>query len=126
MGITTSLDESERIIGVDEAGKYVRLKDILDRHKDLENMLKYTREFVNHHMESRGRISDYQTEIFYARNVISLVKAYAPTEDPVPVFEEKPPDFDGTVHQIKEHEFRIYITWCLDYCATTLASIKIT
>jgi hypothetical protein len=124
MGITSSLDESERIIGVDEAGKYIRLKDILDRHKDLEHMLKYTRNFMDHHMELQGNETNYQTEIFYAKNVLALVKPYAPENLSQPEFDEKPPSFDGTPTEISDYDFQKFIVDCMEYFAITLSSFR--
>ncbi len=62
MGIANS---TERIYGIDASGRNITLQQILDKNKDLEHMLKYTRKFRDHHMELQGKETNYQTEIFY-------------------------------------------------------------
>ena len=121
MGLTGS---TERIYGIDASGRNITLQQILDKNKDLEHMLKYTRKFMDHHMELQGKETNYQTEIFYAKNVLALVKPYAPENLSQPEFDEKPPSFDGTPTEISDYDFQKFIVDCMEYFATTLSSFR--
>ena len=122
MGLSYSVPRIEGI-GID--GRDVRLSDILDKHKDLQHMMDYMRKFMDHHMELQGNETNYQTEIFYARNIIALVKPYAPRDLHPPEFVDKPPSFDGIPQPILDYEFQIFITHCMEYFSTILSSIDI-
>ena len=121
MGLTGS---TERIYGIDASGRNITLQQVLDKNKDLEHMLKYTRKFMDHHMELQGEETNYQTEIFYAKNVLALVKPYAPENLPPPEFVEKPPSFDGTPTEISDYDFQKFIVDCMEYFSSTLSSIR--
>ena len=125
MGITTSSPEQNQIIGIGFDNRHVTLKQILDRHKDLENLMEYIRIFTNHHLELKGEVTDYLTEIYYANSLIRMAKPYTPEDMKIPVFEEKPPAFGENHTIISPHEYRGFILDCLEYFANLLASIRI-
>ena len=122
MGLSQS---STRVEGIDIYGRDLRLEDILNKNKDFQHMLNYTRKFLDRHMEIRDKETDYQTEIFYAKKVLALVKPYAPENLKPPEFIEKPPTFDGKQSTISDYEFQTFITDCMGYFSATLSSIKI-
>jgi len=97
----------------------------LDRHKDLENLMEYIRIFTNHHLTLKGKVTDYQTEIYYANSLIQMAKPYTPENMKIPVFDEKPPAFGENHTVISPPEYRAFILDCLEYFANLLASIRI-
>ena len=125
MGASVSSLDQSPVVGIGFDNRHVTLKQILDRHKDLENLMEYIRIFTNHHLELKGEVTDYLTEIYYANSLIRMAKPYTPEDMKIPVFEEKPPAFGENHTIISPHEYRGFILDCLEYFVNLLASIRI-
>jgi hypothetical protein len=125
MGASNSVIEQRHVAGIGFDNRYVTLKQILDKHKDLENLMEYIRIFTNHHLTLQGKETDFQAEIYYANSLIRMAKPYTPMGLKIPVFDEKPPAFGENHTIISANEYRAFILDCLEYFATLLASITI-
>ena len=125
MGASISSPEQSPVVGIGFDSRHVTLQQILDKHKDLENLMEYIRIFTNHHITLQGKDTDYQAEIYYANSLIRIAKPYTPQGLKIPVFDEKPPAFGENHTTISLHEYRAFILDCLEYFAIILSSIKI-
>lgn len=125
MGASVSSPDQNPVVGIGFDNRHVTLQQILDKHKDLENLLEYIRIFTNHHLTLQGRKTDYQTEIYYANSLIRMTKPHTPQGLKIPVFDEKPPAFGENHTVISSHEYQAFILDCLEYFAILLSSIKI-
>lgn len=125
MGASVSSPEENHVVGIGFDNRHITLQQVLETHKDFENLLEYIRIFTNHHLTLQGKDTDYQTEIYYANSLIRMTKPYSPYGLKVPVFDEKPPAFGENHTIISPNEYRAFILDCLEYFATFLASVKI-
>lgn len=121
----SSSQNGDRIIGINEYENHIRLKDVWESRKDIENIVKYSREFLRHHFVLPTKETNFEAEIFYAKKLIAMIKPYSPRGVDIPEFQEKPPPFGETKTVITLHEYKIFLTETIEYVSVILSMIKI-
>ena len=114
-----------RVIGITNHGDHVSLGQILDKHKDLENIINYCRIFNDHHMKPPNGEIDYEAEVMYAKKLVAVITPYSPRDLEIPKFDEKPPAFGETISRVNKHDYEKYIVRVLEYVAVILSLIKL-
>lgn len=121
----TSQPQEERVLGLDTDLRHVRLKEVWEARKDIENVVKYSREFLKHHFTLPNDDTDFEAEIMYAKKLLAIIRPYSPEDLNIPEFKEKPPAFGETFSKINKQDYNNFLLEMIEYVSEVLSRVRI-
>lgn len=117
--------KSDRVLGFDTDLNHVRLKDVWESRKEIENIINYSREFLKHHFTLPTDDTDFEAEIMYSKKLIAMIKPYSPNDLTIPEFKEKPPAFGETFSKINKQDYNNFLLEMIEYVSEVLIRVRI-